>query len=63
MKKVFILIFLLLTLLSFSVKNVIYMIGDGMGINQVMLASYLEGRLMNFMKTQNIGLVTLLIVM
>ncbi|MDK2838992.1 MAG: alkaline phosphatase [Thermosipho sp. (in: thermotogales)] len=58
MKKLLLILLLLVSVFSFSVKNVIYMIGDGMGINHVMLASYLEGRLLEFMKTQNIALVT-----
>ncbi|SHE91054.1 alkaline phosphatase [Marinitoga hydrogenitolerans DSM 16785] len=59
MRKLLVVFLLVISVLGFSVvKNVIYMVGDGMGINQAMLASYLEGRLMNFMKTQNIGIVT-----
>ncbi|APT75207.1 alkaline phosphatase [Marinitoga sp. 1137] len=58
MKKFLLVLFLVLTILAFPVKNVILMIGDGMGINHVMLASYLEGRLINFLKTQNIGIAT-----
>ncbi|MBB6062491.1 alkaline phosphatase [Thermosipho japonicus] len=58
MKKLLLILLLLVSVFSFSVKNVIYMIGDGMGINHAILASYLEGRLLEFMKTQNIALVT-----
>ncbi|NUU99755.1 alkaline phosphatase [Marinitoga sp. 1154] len=59
MKRMFLILFLIVAIFTFSaVKNVIYMVGDGMGLNQVMLASYLEGRLINFLKTQNLGLVT-----
>lgn len=58
MKKLLLCLFLLLALFSFAVTNVIYMVGDGMGINHALLASYLEGRILNFLKTQNIGIIT-----
>ncbi|QTA37232.1 alkaline phosphatase [Thermosipho ferrireducens] len=62
MKKYFSLILVLfvsiLVLANFGVKNVIYFIGDGMGINQVLLASYIEGKTLNMMKAPYIGLIT-----
>nr|WP_206076071.1 alkaline phosphatase [Marinitoga lauensis] len=58
MKKLLLGLFMLIALFSFAVTNVIYMVGDGMGINQALLASYIEGRILNFLRTQNIGIVT-----
>lgn len=60
MKKLFLL--LLLTVLfgvvmASYVKNVIYFIGDGMGFNHVYLASVLEGKPLNMMKAQHVGIV------
>lgn len=55
------LVVLLVVLLSFVafayVKNVIYFIGDGMGFNHVYLASLLEGKPLNMMKAQHVGIV------
>lgn len=59
MKRLFtlILISLLVALVFSQVKNVIYLIGDGMGLSQVYLTSMLEGRPLSLMKTPYIGLV------
>jgi alkaline phosphatase len=59
MKRLFtlILISLLVALVFSQVKNVIYFIGDGMGLSQVYLTSMLEGRPLSLMKTPYIGLV------
>ncbi|AJG40654.1 MULTISPECIES: alkaline phosphatase [Thermotoga] len=49
---------LLLVAFSFSqVKNIIYFIGDGMGLSQAYLTSLIEGRPLSFMKTPYTGLV------
>ncbi|HBT38499.1 MAG: Alkaline phosphatase [Thermotoga sp. 50_1627] len=49
---------LLVTFVTASyVKNVIYFIGDGMGFNHVYFASILEGRPLNMMKSQHVGIV------
>lgn len=59
MKKVLAVILLLaLTFVAFAhVKNVIYFIGDGMGFNHLYLASLLEGKTLNIMKTPYTGIV------
>ncbi len=51
---------LLLVSLSFSVfaLNLIYMIGDGMAANQIVLASILENKILNIMKMPYTGLST-----
>ncbi|MCX7813153.1 MAG: alkaline phosphatase [Pseudothermotoga sp.] len=51
------LLFASIVLVLAHVKNVIYFIGDGMGFNHVYLASILEGRPLNMMKTQYVGIV------
>ncbi|MEN3008838.1 alkaline phosphatase [Pseudothermotoga sp.] len=51
------LLFASIVLVLAYVKNVIYFIGDGMGFNHVYLASILEGRPLNMMKTQYVGIV------
>ncbi len=38
------------------VKNVIYFIGDGMGLNHLILSSYLESRELNIMKAPNLAM-------
>ncbi len=52
-----VLILLMTFVLASYVKNVIYFIGDGMGFNHVYLASILEGRPLNMMKSQHVGIV------
>lgn len=48
---------LMFALFSFAteVKNVVFFIGDGMGINQLLLASYLEGSELSMMKAPYTG--------
>ncbi|HRD20308.1 MAG TPA: alkaline phosphatase [Fervidobacterium sp.] len=59
MKKVLVLTFVLFTIFSFGyVKNVILLIGDGMGLSQVYLTQLAEGRPLEMTKTPYIGLVT-----
>ncbi|MBT1248424.1 MULTISPECIES: alkaline phosphatase [unclassified Thermosipho (in: thermotogales)] len=61
MKKFFsilILFFMVVVFGNFGVKNVIYFIGDGMGINHLVLASLLEGKTLNIMKSPFVGYVT-----
>jgi len=59
MKKGILLVMLVLvvSLLSFAgdVKNVIFLIGDGMGANQMLLSSYLEGRELYMMQMPYTG--------
>ncbi|PLV58745.1 alkaline phosphatase [Thermotoga sp. KOL6] len=59
MRRLFVLFFVILAIaLSFSqVKNVIYFIGDGMGLAHAYLTSMIEGRPLSFMKTPYVGLV------
>ncbi|SHH57006.1 alkaline phosphatase [Thermosipho atlanticus] len=52
------LLLVVIVLGNFGVKNVIYFIGDGMGINQILLASYIEGRTLNIMKAPYVGFAT-----
>jgi alkaline phosphatase len=56
----FVFIITLISVLAIAqgyVKNVILLIGDGMGINQVLLSSYIEGRVLNMMKAPYTGYV------
>ncbi|HBT51004.1 MAG TPA: alkaline phosphatase, partial [Petrotoga sp.] len=59
MKKTVLLVMLVLvvSLLSFAgdVKNVIFLIGDGMGPNQMLLSAYLEGRELYMMQMPYTG--------
>jgi len=62
MKRISTFLFILIMISIFAiaqgyVKNVILLIGDGMGINQVLLSSYLEGRVLNMMKAPFTGFV------
>ncbi len=60
MRKLFAaMLLVLLTFVAFAyVKNVIYFIGDGMGFNHVYLASILEGKTLNMMKTPYTGIMS-----
>ncbi|HBT26160.1 MAG TPA: alkaline phosphatase [Pseudothermotoga sp.] len=59
MRKLTVLIMVLVTVMSFAyVKNVILLIGDGMGINHVYLTQLLEGQPLAMTKTPCIGLIT-----
>ncbi|MGC9384067.1 MAG: alkaline phosphatase [Kosmotogaceae bacterium] len=59
MKKLLLVMLLSLMLVTLVVagytKNVIYLIGDGMGINQVLLTSFIEGRDLYMMKAPYFG--------
>lgn len=54
---VFVLLLIVSLLVASGVKNVIYMIGDGMGINHVLLTSYLEGRELYMLQAPYTGFV------
>uniref|UniRef100_A0A7C4CCA1 Alkaline phosphatase n=1 Tax=Fervidobacterium thailandense TaxID=1008305 RepID=A0A7C4CCA1_9BACT len=55
MKRVVVLAMLVLSLLAFSV-NLIFLVGDGMSANTILLASMLEGRILEIMKLPYTGL-------
>jgi len=59
MRKFFTLFVVLITLVSLfsQVRNVIYFIGDGMGLSQAYAVSMIEGRPLSFMKTPYGGFV------
>jgi len=59
MRKFFTLFVVLITLVSLfsQVRNVIYFIGDGMGLSQAYAVSMIEGRPLSFMKTPHGGFV------
>ncbi len=58
MKKLLVLSLLVISLLSVFALNIIYMVGDGMAGNHVLLANILEGRQLNIMKMPYTALMT-----
>ncbi len=58
MKRFLTVLFLVSLCFSVFALNVIYLIGDGMAANQVLLASILEGKILNIMKLPYTGLTT-----
>ena len=58
MRKFLTILLLALVVLAFcSAKNVIYLIGDGMGINHLILTQYLEGKPLTILKAPYTGFV------